>query len=57
MIDDVVASFNPEDFTSDKKLSGEFLLGYHSQREYLRNSADVNKETEEEDSNNENPTN
>lgn len=52
MIDDVVASFNPEDFTSDKKLSGEFLLGYHSQREYLRNSADVNKETDEEESNN-----
>jgi CRISPR-associated protein Csd1 len=51
-IDDVVASFDPMDFTSDKKLSGEFLLGYHSQREYLRNSADVNKDTEEEESNN-----
>jgi len=48
MIDEVVASFNPEDFTSDKKLSGEFLLGYHSQREYLRNAADLNKDTEEE---------
>lgn len=52
MIDEVIASFNLEDFTSDKKLSGEFLLGYHSQREYLRNSADVNKDTDEEESNN-----
>jgi len=49
MIDDVVAAFAPEDFISDKKLSGEFLLGYHSQREYLRNSADLNKETDEEE--------
>ena len=32
MIDEVVASFSPEDFTNDKPLSGEFLLGYHSQR-------------------------
>jgi CRISPR-associated protein Csd1 len=52
MIDDVVAAFTPEDFTSDKKLSGEFLLGYHSQREDLRNSIEVNKDTDEEESNN-----
>lgn len=38
MIDEVVASFDPEDFLSDKRLSGEFLLGYHSQREFLRSS-------------------
>ncbi len=36
MIDDVIASFNEGDFTSDRRLSGEFLLGYHSQREFLR---------------------
>jgi CRISPR-associated protein Csd1 len=36
LIDEVVASITPEDFISDKPLSGEFLLGYHSQREYLR---------------------
>jgi len=36
MIDEVVAAFAPDDFTSDKPLSGEFLLGYHSQREALR---------------------
>ena len=38
LIDDVVASFENGDFTSDKRLSGEFLLGYHCQREFLRNS-------------------
>ena len=38
MIDEVVASFSPEDFTNDKPLSGEFLLGYHSQRAALRAS-------------------
>lgn len=38
MIDEVIASFDPDDFTRDKRLSGEFLLGYHSQREFLRPS-------------------
>jgi CRISPR-associated protein Csd1 len=36
MIDEVIAAFDPEDFLSDKPLTGEFLLGYHSQREYFR---------------------
>ena len=36
MIDEVVASFKPEDFLDDKRLSGEFLLGYHCQREALK---------------------
>ena len=36
MIDEVMALFDPDDFTNDKPLSGEFLLGYHSQREFLR---------------------
>jgi len=36
MIDEVISSFNPDDFINDKPLSAEFLLGYHSQREYLR---------------------
>ena len=36
MIDEVVALFNPDDFINDKPLSGEFLFGYHSQREFLR---------------------
>ena len=34
--DEVVNAFNPDDFTSDKRLTGEFLLGYHCQREVLR---------------------
>lgn len=38
LIDEVVAAFENGDFTSDKRLSGEFLLGYHCQREFLRNS-------------------
>jgi CRISPR-associated protein Csd1 len=38
IIDEVIASFEPKDFMSDKRLSGEFLLGYHSQRELLRPS-------------------
>jgi CRISPR-associated protein Csd1 len=36
MIDEVVAAFEHGDFTKDKRLSGEFLLGYHCQREFLR---------------------
>lgn len=35
-LDEVVNAFNPDDFTSDKRLTGEFLLGYHCQREALR---------------------
>jgi CRISPR-associated protein Csd1 len=40
MIDEVVAAFNENDFINDRRLSGEFLLGYHSQREFLRNVRD-----------------
>ena len=35
MISEVMALFEPEDFINDSKLSGEFLLGYHCQREAL----------------------
>ncbi len=31
-ISEVMSLFEPDDFTSDKPLSGEFLLGYHCQR-------------------------
>ena len=34
-IDQIVANFDPEDYTADRKLSGEFLLGYHCQRATL----------------------
>lgn len=35
-LDEVVDAFNPDDFTSDKRLTGEFLLSYHCQRVALR---------------------
>ncbi|MCL5277561.1 MAG: type I-C CRISPR-associated protein Cas8c/Csd1 [Deltaproteobacteria bacterium] len=47
MIDEVKDAFDLNDFVNDKRLNGEFLLGYSSQREYLRNSAEKLKETEE----------
>jgi hypothetical protein len=31
-----MAAFNLGDFINDSSLSGEFLLGYHSQRQALR---------------------
>ena len=34
--DQIVCAFKPNDFTSDSPLSGEFLLGYHCQREALK---------------------
>jgi CRISPR-associated protein Csd1 len=37
MISEVTAMFIPDDYINDKKLSGEFLLGYHCQREALWN--------------------
>jgi CRISPR-associated protein Csd1 len=32
LLDEIVASFAPEDFSSNKPLNSKFLLGYHSQR-------------------------
>jgi CRISPR-associated protein Csd1 len=44
LIDEVHTMFDPpEDYTSDKKLSGEFLLGYHCQREDLKPKKDEPK--------------
>lgn len=36
LISEVMTLFVPEEFILNKKLSGEFLLGYHCQREALR---------------------
>lgn len=36
-LDVIINSFKTDDFTSDKKLSGEFLLGFHCQRQHLQN--------------------
>lgn len=52
MIDEVKDLFDPDDFINDKRLSGEFLLGYSCQREYLRNNPDKMKESKEENEQN-----
>ena len=51
MFDEVIATFAPDDFISDKRLSGEFLLGYHSQREFLRASRNQEDHSEEDSDN------
>jgi CRISPR-associated protein Csd1 len=47
MIDEVKDLFDLNDFVNDKRLSGEFLLGYSCQREYLRSNPDKMKESED----------
>jgi CRISPR-associated protein Csd1 len=50
VITEVTALFNHDDFASDKPLSGEFLLGYHCQREAFKEKAknenDIENNTE-----------
>ena len=38
LLDDTMAKFNAADFVNDAPLTGEFLLGYHCQRQDLRPS-------------------
>ena len=45
LLNDIHAMFAPEDFTSDKRLSGEFLLGYHCQRQVFWNKESDSVET------------
>lgn len=40
LLDEVQCRFQPEDFTSDRALSGEFLLGFHCQRAALFSGAE-----------------
>ena len=40
ILDEIMDSFIGEEFSNDKKLSGEFLLSYHCQRQYFRNKAE-----------------
>jgi CRISPR-associated protein Csd1 len=50
LIDKVHDMFDPpEDYTSDKKLNGEFLLGYHCQREALRQKGNINTNEREQE--------
>lgn len=51
LLDEIMGLFDPEDFTAERPLTGEFLLGYHCQREDFRskskeqdNEKDENKE-------------
>ena len=46
-IDEVLNSFNPNEFIFDQHLTGEFLLGYHCQRFSLMHKTD-NEEIETE---------
>lgn len=41
LLDDVMGAFSGDDFTQDGPLSGEFLLGYHCQRQALKPSDDA----------------
>jgi CRISPR-associated protein Csd1 len=44
LLDDIMCLFEPEDFTNDNRLTGEFLLGYHCQREALRGKKNESSE-------------
>lgn len=44
-IDAIQAMFDPQDFTSKEKLSGEFLLGYHCQRHYFKHKPESHEGT------------
>ena len=36
LVDEIMGHFSPEDFLSPRSLTGEFLLGYHCQRDALK---------------------
>ena len=48
LLDEIVCLFETDDFIKDTKLSGEFLLGYHCQRQefFKSKNTDVNVLTE-----------
>ncbi len=46
LLDDVTSAFSGENFANDAALSGEFLLGYHCQRQALHLPGGVNTEDE-----------
>lgn len=43
VIDEIMNNFDADDFRNDRSLSGEFLLGYHTQRSELMKSNKKNK--------------
>lgn len=48
LLDEVMNKFTEGDFVSDKPLTGEFLLAYHSQRLELRNKSRSTKNNDDE---------
>lgn len=48
-LDAVMCKFNTDEFNNDRKLSGEFLLGYHCQRAALWDKPEENTDEETED--------
>ena len=46
LIDEIVCAFRDEDFKSEARLSGEFLLGYHCQRQALWSKSESTKAEE-----------
>lgn len=44
LLDEVLCAFQAGDFTNDRALTGEFLLGFHCQRSELFKSTDTNIE-------------
>ena len=58
LIDEICNSFNADEFSDDKPLSGEFLLGYHCQRHelnksYKKEDSPTKDKTDEEETNDE----
>lgn len=53
LTDEIICAFSGQDFMKEARLSGEFLLGYHCQRQALRPKSDSDAPEELE----ENPTN
>lgn len=51
-IDAVINAFQAHDFTDEKRLSGEFLLGYHCQRQALWNKPESDTPADDDDNNN-----
>ncbi len=46
LIDQIVCAFSGQDFMSEARLSGEFLLGYHCQRQTLWPKSEMTKAEE-----------
>lgn len=51
-LDGVVSAFQGQDFTDERRLSGEFLLGYHCQRQALWSKPDAETDGNEENGEN-----